>query len=257
MKVVIIGSGNVAEALALAVANSSNTLVQIFARNPSRGRHIASLAKTEWSADRIADADAYLIAVSDSAIRDVASRIPFPQKALVAHTAGSGTLEMLPESIQNRAVLYPFMTFTAGRRIDFSSVPLFLEASCKEAMDKVKALAETMAENIFIADFNTRRQLHLAGVFASNFANDMFAASAEIVTKASLPFSVLSPIILETARKAAASEHPETVQTGPAVRGDVTTQKGHLELLAQNEPLKHIYEEISKDICRRKTSRKS
>ena len=43
-RVVIIGSGNLAEALARAVAKSDLELVQIFARNPERARVVAELA---------------------------------------------------------------------------------------------------------------------------------------------------------------------------------------------------------------------
>ena len=48
MKVVIIGSGNVAESLARAVRESENTLVQVFARNKERGSIVAEIGGTEW-----------------------------------------------------------------------------------------------------------------------------------------------------------------------------------------------------------------
>ncbi|MEF2793408.1 MAG: NAD(P)-binding domain-containing protein, partial [Alistipes dispar] len=46
-RVVIIGSGNLAEALARAVAKSGLELVQIFARNAERARIIAELTATD------------------------------------------------------------------------------------------------------------------------------------------------------------------------------------------------------------------
>ena len=48
-RVVIIGSGNLAEALARAVAKSGLELVQIFARNAERARIIAKLTATDWA----------------------------------------------------------------------------------------------------------------------------------------------------------------------------------------------------------------
>ena len=51
-KTVIIGSGNLAEALARAVAKSELELVQIFARNAERARVVAELAATGWEACR-------------------------------------------------------------------------------------------------------------------------------------------------------------------------------------------------------------
>ena len=69
-RVVIVGSGNLAEALAQAVARSGLQLVQLFARNAARGEAVAALAGTQWTADpaRLADADIYLISVSDKAV---------------------------------------------------------------------------------------------------------------------------------------------------------------------------------------------
>ena len=127
-RVVIVGSGNLAEALAQAVARSGLQLVQLFARNAARGEAVAALAGTQWTADpaRLADADIYLISVSDKAVGEVAAALPLPAGAVVAHTAGSVPLDALPAHAR-RAVFYPLQTFTKGRSVDFSQIPLFLE----------------------------------------------------------------------------------------------------------------------------------
>lgn len=255
MRIVIIGSGNVAEALALRL--SGRGLVQIFARNRERGRKVAEMAHTGWSDNLLAEADAYLISVTDSAIREVAASLNFPKGAVVAHTAGSGTLEMLPESIGLRAIVYPFMTFSAGKKVDFESVHLFLEASSEEAMRRAEELASLLSPLVHHADGGRRGYLHIAGVFASNFANDMFAAAGEILAEAGIPFDVVSPLIAETAQKAASSGNPVLVQTGPAARNDRETIRRHLEILAGNKDLRDIYEKITDDICKRRISRNS
>ena len=73
-RVVIIGSGNLAEALARAVAESNLQLVQIYARNAERARAVATLAATRWTTQpaELTDADIYLVAVSDRAVAEVA-----------------------------------------------------------------------------------------------------------------------------------------------------------------------------------------
>ena len=120
-RVVIVGSGNLAEALAQAVARSGLQLVQLFARNAARGEAVAALAGTQWTADpaRLADADIYLISVSDKAVGEVAAALPLPAGAVVAHTAGSVPLDALPAHAR-RAVFYPLQTFTKGRSVDFA-----------------------------------------------------------------------------------------------------------------------------------------
>ena len=91
-RVVIIGSGNLAEALARAVAKSDLELVQIFARNPERARVVAELAATDWATHSEMlrqDADIYLIAVSDKAVEQVAATLPIPESAAVATLPGA------------------------------------------------------------------------------------------------------------------------------------------------------------------------
>ena len=82
--------------MAQAVAEAEGLhLVQIFARNEERGRRVAELAHTEWSNTELAEAELYLISVSDNAVAKVAESLPIPEGAVVAHTAGCCTLESL------------------------------------------------------------------------------------------------------------------------------------------------------------------
>ena len=114
-RVVIIGSGNLAEALARAVAKSDLELVQIFARNPERARVVAELAATDWATHSEMlrqDADIYLIAVSDKAVEQVAATLPIPESAAVAHTAGSVPVTAIPARFARRAVFYPMQTLS-------------------------------------------------------------------------------------------------------------------------------------------------
>lgn len=255
-RVVIIGSGNLAEALALAIAGSGLELLQLFARNPERGRIVAALAGCSWSSDPEAlrrDADLYLIAVSDRAVGEVASQLPIPEGAVVAHTAGSVPLEALPERFARRAVFYPMQTFTKGRRVDFSEIPVFLETSDPGFRAELEAFARTLSRTVLWADSAQRGKVHLAAVFACNFANHMYALGEAVVRSAGLDFAVLKPLIAETAAKACDARSPRDVQTGPAVRNDTATQERHLALLDGNPTLQEIYTQISENIW--KTSR--
>ena len=114
--VVVIGSGNVAEALAGAIAASPYGLAQLYARNRDRGERIARSYGCPFASDpqELAPADIYLIAVSDRAVGEAAEALDFG-RAVVAHTAGSVPLDGLPGKIRNRGVFYPLQTFTAGR----------------------------------------------------------------------------------------------------------------------------------------------
>lgn len=254
-RVVIVGSGNVAEALARALPASGAELCQVFARNRERGPRVAALGGTTWTADpdRLAEADLYLIAVSDRAVGEVAASLRLPDGAVAAHTAGSVPLDAL-EAFPRRAVIYPLQTFTAGRAVDFARVPLFLEASDKGTYQAVERFARRLSSQLYPADSKRRGILHLAGVLACNFVNALYAAGERTLAREGLPFEVLRPLIAETAAKALAAPSPAAVQTGPAVRGDLPTLERHRALLAEEPLLLEIYNLMSRYIW--ETSRK-
>lgn len=254
-RVVIVGSGNVAEALARALPASGAELCQVFARNRERGPRVAALCGTTWTADpdRLAEADLYLIAVSDRAVGEVAASLRLPDGAVAAHTAGSVPLDAL-EPFPRRAVIYPLQTFTAGRAVDFARVPLFLEASDKGTYQAVERFARRLSSQLYPADSKRRGILHLAGVLACNFVNALYAAGERTLAREGLPFEALRPLIAETAAKALAAPSPAAVQTGPAVRGDLPTLERHRALLAEEPLLLEIYNLMSRYIW--ETSRK-
>lgn len=250
-RVVLIGSGNVAESLAQAVAALEEVeLIQLYARNAVRGAEVAALAQCPYTSDpRQIDptADLYLISVSDRAVEEVAQTLPIPATAIVAHTAGSVALDAL-KRYPHRAICYPFQGFSVGRRADFRQIPLFLEVADKEDWPALELFARRLSDRVYEADSARRKKIHLAGVIANNFVNQLYASATEILHEAGLPYEVLKPLIEETANKAIDADHPALVQTGPAKRGDKATQEGHLALLADNEHMQRIYELISQQI---------
>ncbi len=250
-EVVVIGSGNLAEALASAVAGSGTLqLKQIWARNAMRAEVLSRRTGAPWSCDpdRLAAAELYLVAVSDRAVGEVAARLPIPETAAVVHTAGSVPLDALPEKFPRRGVLYPLQTFTAGRDVDFRRVPLFTEASTPALHAELDRVARSLSDLVFHAGGDERAQLHLAAVFVCNFVNHLYALGAGALAPTSLPFSVLKPLIRETAEKAVAAASPARVQTGPAVRGDRETMRRHLERIGNDAHLRTVYELLSEQI---------
>ena len=200
-----------------------------------------------------AAAELYLLAVSDRAVAEVADALPIPEGAAVAHTAGSVSLDALPARFARRAVFYPLQTFTKGRRVDFAQIPIFIEASTPELQTELEEFARRISRRVFFADSARRAKLHLAAVFACNFANHMFALGQGLLGDAGLDFDVLKPLIAETTEKALAAASPADMQTGPAVRGDRATQQRHAAML-DDELLRTLYTSISQSIW--ETSRK-
>jgi predicted short-subunit dehydrogenase-like oxidoreductase (DUF2520 family) len=257
MKIVVVGSGNVAESLAQAIAEANGLeLVQIFARNEERGRKVAELANTEWSNSSLAEADLYLISVSDNAVAGCAKLLHIPQNAVVAHTAGCCPMEAL-DPHEHRAVFYPFQTFSVGRKVDFKKGYIFVEGATEHAIQTVEEAAHALTTNVLPADSARRAVIHLSGVFACNFANAMYANAAEVLAKEGLPFDIVAPVIEETAQKVIEVLNPATTQTGPARRGDSETLERHRKMLANEPQKRELYDKISEDICERTKISKS
>ena len=254
-RVVIIGSGKVAEALCRAISHSSNELVQICARNHQRGKLLSETFGCLLTSDpaSVTEADVYLISVKDDSIASVAARLGAADRAIVAHTAGSVPMEELPERFR-RGVFYPLQSFSEGRLIDFSKVPLLLEADDPETLGVLKSLGHTISDSVSVADSSQRAEIHLAAVFASNFTNHMYAIGQELLAGSGINPDILSPLIMETAAKAVASPAARNVQTGPAVRGDKKTMEAQCRKLASRPRLLEIYKLLSKNIW--ETSRK-
>ena len=250
-RVVVIGSGNVAESFAIALAhNEAIDLRQVYARNPLRGKAVATAAATKWTDDpkELAEADIYIIAVSDKAVEEVAASLRFPEDAIVVHTAGSVPMSAIRGREGRRGILYALQSFSAGRHISLSDVPIFIEADNEEVRDLLLGFARKLSTKVDYADSERRRTIHLAGVFVNNFANHLFALGADIVEDEGLQYDILKPLINETADKATSVDEPHKVQTGPAVRGDRAVSAKHLEMLTKSPSKQKIYKDITESI---------
>ena len=85
--------------------------------------------------------------------------------------------------------------------------------------------------------------MHIAAVFVNNFVNHLYTIGNELCSEHQLPFTVLLPLIEETANKIS-SLTPREAQTGPAKRGDTKILNEHLKQL--NSPKqKEIYTLLS------------
>ncbi len=230
-KIVIIGTGNVARHLFDAFQqHSSVAVVQVLGRNTTALRYFKAAPESGTELAKIAQADIYIIAVSDDAIYAVCEELKLSDK-LVVHCSGSLEMTALPTSIR-RGVFYPVQTFSRGRKVDFREVPICIEAENKRDLAVLKALATILSSHVYEVNSQQRSQVHLAAVFVNNFTNYLYGVGAEICRENGLPFEILQPLIQETAAKIQ-EVPPIAAQTGPARRGDKGTITKHLGLLQQ------------------------
>ena len=244
MKIVIIGSGNVAFHLAKAFTQNNIEVSQIFGRNEVELNKISEELNVPYSTKELADADLYLISVSDSAVEQVSDLIK-TEKALVAHTSGSLPLEILKGNYR-KASFYPLQTFSKTKNLDYSKIPFFIETENQIDEKSLFELASIISENVETSDYEKRKYIHLTAVFACNFVNHLFARAKEISDSQDLPFQYFIPLIDETVEKIHHLE-PKLAQTGPAVRGDERILKLHEELIKDEQHLK-VYQLMNESI---------
>ena len=244
MQIVLIGSGNVAFHLAKAFTEAQIPVSQIFGRNTTELQKISEQFSIPSSTETLADADLYIISVSDSSITEVSSLIK-NENALVAHTSGSVSREALNGNYR-KSVFYPLQTFSKSKNLDYSKIPFFIDAENENDEEILKNLASKISKNVMLANDEKRKYIHLTAVFACNFVNHLYARAKEISDSQGIPFDYFLPLIDETTQKIHELE-PKLAQTGPAIRNDEKVLKLHESLLTDEEKLK-IYKTLNESI---------
>lgn len=249
-RVVILGAGRVATHLVPALLGAGHSVEQVWSRSEASARALAEplhIAYTEELDSIVPDADVYIVSITDGALPEVAAKIVtrVGESPLFVHTAGSVGIELWKQcGALNYGILYPLQTFSKERPVNMSEVSLFIEASDEGAFAKIELLAHGLSERVYRADSKRRARIHVAAVFACNFANAMYGVAHRLLTEDGVPFEVLLPLIDETAAKVH-TLNPHDAQTGPAVRGDEAVIQGHMQALAEHEELCAIYNQIS------------
>ena len=235
MRIVLIGRGRLATNLEHALLQAGHDVVSI------NSRTLESLPL---------EADVFVVAVKDAALTDVLrAATKGREDQLFVHTAGSMPMNLFAGLTAHYGVFYPMQTFSKERLVDFNEISVFLETNDAASMERLKMLAATLTPHVYELDSEGRKHLHLAAVFACNFVNHCYALSAEVLKAKGLPFSVMLPLVDETAQKVHELS-PKDAQTGPAVRGDQNVMEMQAAMLADHPAVKHIYETLSNDIMR-------
>ena len=244
IRVIILGFGNVGQHLFRAFSKSNEIeVIQIYNRS---NIEFPEGLQTNFTTDiqDVKEADIYIISVPDDSIKYISETIPVFNK-LVVHTSGSVDIKDL--SSQNwKGVFYPLQTFSKNSEVDFSEIPICIEAERIKDIVLLTKLGKTISNKVQEISSEERAKLHLSAVFVNNFVNYLYQVGSDLLSENDMNFDLLKPLIKETARKI---EHlnPESAQTGPAKRNDIKTIENHLHLL-KDSPYKDLYEEMTKAI---------
>ena len=234
MNIIIIGQGNVATNLDYAFRKKGV---------------VCQMVSSREGLDSLPAANVYIYAVKDEALAAVVAQVKGKERAMHLHTSGTMPISVFGDDKPHAGIFYPFQTFSKARVIeDFSTVPVFFEARGIDDISAVYSLALTITSHVYETTQHDRERLHVAGVYACNFANLMYTMAAELLQNTHIPFSALLPLIDETAAKIHTLA-PRDAQTGPARRGDENVMAHHLALL--DEEKRQLYSLLSDSIRKR------
>ncbi|MBQ4395771.1 MAG: DUF2520 domain-containing protein [Paludibacteraceae bacterium] len=241
MRIIILGAGSVGTNLhhAFKLKGIRTELV-----------HARPLTADPAAVEALPEADVYIYAIADQALREVISKVNAP-RALHLHTSGSMPISVFKEDKPHSGILYFFQSFSREVMIDdWSSIPCFIEGHNIDDIAAIYSLAQCLTSHIYEADQHDRERLHIAGVFANNYTNLMYRIAADILKDTQIPFEALLPLIDNTAAKIHKIA-PADAQTGPAQRGDEAVMKHHLEVLSNAQCTMHNSKEdfSSEELC--------
>ncbi len=248
-KIVIIGAGNVATQLGLALKKSNYCIIEVYSKHKTSASSLAKILNcnsTHFPNKINTTADIYIIAVNDDSIIEVVDQLRLKDK-IVVHTSGSVDMNILTPSSKNFGVFYPLQTFSKNNKVNFKTIPICLEANNTSTYKTLQTIAKRISNNVKKINSDQRKTIHLAAVFANNFSNHLYAIASDILKSANLSFDILKPLIEETAKKIIQLSPLET-QTGPAARDDQKTMNNHLKMLSKKKEYQQLYKLMSKSI---------
>lgn len=245
MRIVLIGAGRLSTQLAMALKENGHRVSAVFSRTMSSAEQLAhrvGAIPTNRIEDLPLAADAFIVAITDTHVESIIHQLRTGrEEQLFYHTAGSVAMGHYD------GVFYPLQTFSKEKKVDFSTIPVFIEFTTEKSKETITQLAQSLSKTVLLADSEKRKVIHLAAVFACNFANHCYAIAEKLLSTNDIPFETLHGLIGETTAKALVMS-PRLGQTGPAVRYDTNIIGRQSKMLEQYEMFQKIYDLMSESI---------
>lgn len=250
MKVVLVGSGNVATVLGKVIYGNGHQIVQVLSRNENHAKALASVFQCKYGSFKTSvyePADLYILAITDTALYHLDQYVHFGNK-IVVHTAGSVSKDCLKDLSHNYGIIYPLQSLVKDGSETYE-IPFLIDGNSTDTITFIQKFTQSLSSQVAFADDEERLKYHVAAVLVNNFTNHMFAMADDFCEAENIDFKKLLPLIDETIRRIK-THKPEQVQTGPAIREDIYTLGKHLKILSSHPDLKYLYLKISESILK-------
>jgi len=254
----IIGAGKVGVALGMALVNKGLRLKYISDCNPDAARRAEKLIKMGKTTqnNRLATqaAEISFICVPDGLIRKVVRELSELDLDghYIFHTSGAVTSRVLrPLSRQGAVVasFHPIQTFatTCPDPDIFRGIFFSLEGD-EKAIELGQSLAGKLQSGVILISPANKPLYHLACSMASNFMVVLLAEVKNLFELLGLDekacLEVIYPLLSRTLLNVKELGCEQSL-TGPILRGDLKTVKGHLKALSSQPDLEKLYRLMS------------
>lgn len=226
--VAFIGSGKVAYVLSTLFYENGIRIFGISSRNTVTGKTLANQVQSKFVEDfTLLNADLIVVSVNDDSVKTLVEQINPTQK--VVFTAGGIDLKRINHP--NCGVFYLLQTFTKGKSLKSSEIPILLETKDVDFRNQLESFCSKLGFSFQYCDSEQRKQFHLSAVFLNNFINHLAYVSKTELEEKGLNWELLLPLLKETFDKLLFSDLYEG-QTGPARRRDLSVIQEHQKMLS-------------------------
>ncbi|HLU53178.1 MAG TPA: DUF2520 domain-containing protein [Acidimicrobiia bacterium] len=227
MDLVVIGAGRAGGSLARAAAGAGHRVVGVLSRKPQR-----DFPALEWE-EPLPDCDLAIVAVSDSAITEVADRLrPYWNPAVPAvHVSGFVPVDALaPIGGTGAAVgsFHPLQTLPDPVR---GAAALSGAWAAITAAEPLAGLLEDFAESLGMRPFaladDAKPLYHAAAAAAANYVVEALGVASDLLDAAHVDMAVMEPLTRRVVENVFAVGSRAAL-TGPIARGDLDTVRGQM-----------------------------
>jgi predicted short-subunit dehydrogenase-like oxidoreductase (DUF2520 family) len=242
-----VGAGRVGTALAVAFARAGWQVSGVASRDEARRRNfnllVPSARSFEDATPVLDEADLIFLTVPDDAIAGVASSLHLYSGQALVHTSGALSSSVLGPAMAagtNSGSFHPLVAFAGHDQAleDLNGATVALEGD-----DAILPLLAELAESIGARPVRLpeggKTAYHAAAMMAAGGLVGLLDAIAKVAFVAGLDERTAVAVYAPLARQALANSERlgiDQALTGPFLRGDVGTVRGHLEVLAGHAP---------------------
>jgi len=260
----IVGAGNLAGALAVALREAGYRIDQIVSRGSEASLRRSRRLAHEVGAAAVVVARAQIRAevvwfcVPDGAIASAAASLTGAadwQGKVALHSSGALTsdeLNVLRRRGAAVASVHPLMTFVRGSRPSLAGVAFAIEGDPK-AVRAARAIVLQLRGQPFAIRKQRKEAYHAWGMFASPLLTALLAAGERVAGAAGVGRKTarerMFPILRQTLANYARLGAPGSF-SGPVARGDVATVGKHLQVLLEVPEVREVYVALARSALR-------